>query len=155
MLEDLFKVVKARFNDETAGKSEDSGENVSIPKDLLFKCPRCGTVAYMEDFEKNRRVCAACNYHARLKWQDRLNMTADADSFTEFDAGMVSKNPIDFPDYEKKIREMQQKCDTKEAVVTGECHIHGYRCCIGIMDSNFMMASMGSVVGEKITRLFE
>ena len=109
MLEDLFKVVKARFNDETAGKSEDSGENVSIPKDLLFKCPRCGTVAYMEDFEKNRRVCAACNYHARLKWQDRLNMTADADSFTEFDAGMIGKNPINFPDYEKNAAKVRNQ----------------------------------------------
>lgn len=155
MLEDLFKVVKARFSEETAGRAEDTGENASIPQDLLFKCPRCGTVEYMEDFEKNRRVCAACNYHARLKWQDRLNMTADADSFVEFYGSMTSKNPIDFPDYEKKIREMQQKCETKDAAVTGECHIHGYRCCIGIMDSNFMMASMGSVVGEKITRLFE
>ena len=155
MLEDLFKVVKARFNEETSNKTEEAGENVSIPQDLLFKCPRCGTVFYMEDFEKNRRVCNACNYHARLKWQDRLSMTADADTFTEFDANMTGKNPIDFPDYEKKIKEMQHKCDTKEAVVTGECLIHGYRCCIGIMDSNFMMASMGSVVGEKITRLFE
>lgn len=154
MLEDLFKVVKARFNDEPAEKPEETGA-VSIPQDLLFKCPRCGTVVYMEDFEKNRKVCAACNYHARLKWQERLNMTADADSFTEFDANMTGKNPIDFPDYEKKIKEMQQKCETTEAVVTGECLIHGYRCCIGIMDSNFMMASMGSVVGEKITRLFE
>lgn len=109
----------------------------------------------MEEFEKNRRVCASCNYHARLKWQERLSFTADADSFKEFDRDMTSKNPIEFPDYEKKIKEMQQKCGTKEAVVTGECTIHGYRCVIGIMDSNFLMASMGSVVGEKITRAFE
>lgn len=155
MLEDLFKVVKARFNDETSPRTDETGENVSIPQDLLFKCPRCGAVIYMEDFEKNRRVCASCNYHARLKWQDRLKQTADADTFIEFDANMTSKNPIDFPDYEKKIRELQQKCDTKEAIVTGECKIHGYRCVIGIMDSNFMMASMGSVVGEKVTRAFE
>lgn len=155
MLEDLFKVVKARFNEDVEDKSEETAENVSIPQDLLYKCPRCGTVVYMEDFDKNRRVCASCNYHARLKWQDRLHMTADPDTFKEFDSNITSKNPIDFPDYEKKIREMQQKCDTKEAIVTGECLIHGYRCVIGIMDSNFMMASMGSVVGEKVTRLFE
>lgn len=156
MLEDLFKVVRARFNDDNLQNTpEKTGEDVNIPRDLLFKCPRCGTVVYMEDFEKNRKVCANCNYHARLTWQERLKMTADADTFKEFDANMTGKNPIDFPDYEKKIKEMQQKCGTKEAVVTGECDIHGYHCVIGIMDSNFLMASMGSVVGEKITRAFE
>lgn len=156
MLEDLFKVVRARFNDDSPEeKSDKPSDDVNIPKNLLFKCPRCGTVAYMEDFEKNRKVCANCNYHARLTWQERLQLTADPDTFKEFDANMTGKNPIDFPDYEKKIKEMQQKCGTKEAVVTGECEIHGYRCVIGIMDSNFLMASMGSVVGEKITRAFE
>lgn len=156
MLEDLFKVVRARFNeDEEKEQQPEKQDDINIPKDLLFKCPRCGTVAYMEDFEKNRKVCAACNYHARLRWQERLHMTADSGSFTEFDAEMTGKNPIDFPDYEKKIKAMQQQCSTKEAIVTGECLIHGYRCVIGIMDSHFMMASMGSVVGEKITRAFE
>ena len=68
---------------------------------------------------------------------------------------MVSLNPIGFPDYEKKIKSMQESTGLKDAVVTGECTIRGYRAVIGIMDSNFMMASMGSVVGEKITRAFE
>lgn len=162
MFEDLFKVVRARFNDEPemektekSEKPEKQSDDVDIPKDLLFKCPRCGTVVYMEDFQKNRKVCANCNYHARLTWKERLDLTADPDSFQEFDADMTGKNPIDFPEYEKKIKELQQKCGTKEAVVTGLCEIHGYPCVIGIMDSNFLMASMGSVVGEKITRAFE
>lgn len=153
MLEDLFKIVKDRFNDEKAEQGEE--KKVEIPKDLLFKCPRCGTVIYMEDFEKNKKVCINCNYHARLTWNERLEMTADKDSFIEFDAGMTSLNPIEFPDYEKKITALQEQCGTKEAIVTGECTIHGYRAVIGIMDSHFMMASMGSVVGEKITRAFE
>ncbi len=153
MLEDLFKIVKDRFNDEKAEQGEE--KKVEIPKDLLFKCPRCGTVIYMEDFEKNKKVCINCNYHARLTWNERLEMTADKDSFIEFDAGMTSLNPIEFPDYEKKITALQEQCGTKEAIVTGECTIHGYRAVVGIMDSHFMMASMGSVVGEKITRAFE
>lgn len=153
MLEDLFKIVKDRFNDEKAEQPAD--KTVEIPKDLLFKCPRCGTVIYMEDFEKNKKVCMNCNYHARLTWRERLEMTADKDSFVEFDAGMTSLNPIDFPEYEKKISALQEQNKTKEAIVTGECTIHGYRAVIGIMDSHFMMASMGSVVGEKITRAFE
>ena len=82
-------------------------------------------------------------------------MTADADSFVEYDAGMASLNPIDFPGYSEKIEKLQQETGMKEAIVTGECTIYGYPCVIGIMDSRFMMASMGSVVGEKVTRAFE
>ena len=156
MLEDLFKVVKDRFNDEKGEKPEKTEKtDLNIPNGLLFKCPRCGTVIYMEEFEKNKKVCAACNYHARLTWQERLSITADKDSFFEFDENLTSANPINFPDYEKKISELQNKCGIKEAIVTGECTINSYKCVIGVMDSNFMMASMGSVVGEKITRAFE
>lgn len=152
-LEDLFKVVKDRFKEEAAPKKEQ--KNVEIPKDILFKCARCGTVLYMDDFVKGKKVCVNCGYHARLTWRERLDITADKDSFKEFDADMTSANPISFPGYEEKIDEMQRKNSLKDAIITGECTIHGYRAVIGIMDSNFMMASMGSVVGEKITRAFE
>ena len=101
------------------------------------------------------KVCPKCGYHARLSWQERLDLTVDKGSFVEFDGNMSSLNPIDFPKYEEKIEKMQQSCNMKDAIVTGECTIRGYRCVIGIMDSHFMMASMGSVVGEKIARAFE
>jgi len=100
-------------------------------------------------------VCEKCGNHSRLGWQQRLSITADEGSFNEFDSGMKSGNPIEFPEYEEKIAELQKKCETGEAVVTGKCTIKGYPCVIGIMDSRFMMASMGSVVGEKITRAIE
>jgi len=100
-------------------------------------------------------VCEKCGNHSRLGWQQRLKITVDEGSFNEFDSGMRSANPIDFPEYEDKISELQKKCETGEAVVTGSCTIKGYPCVIGIMDSRFMMASMGSVVGEKITRAIE
>jgi acetyl-CoA carboxylase carboxyl transferase subunit beta len=151
-LEHLFKTVKERFNKND--KTEHFKKN-EIPDNLLFKCPRCRTCVYMEEFERNRKICANCNYHSRLTWQERLLMTADRDSFFEFDSKMISVNPIGFPDYEAKIAGLSRKCKTSEAVVTGECTIHGYKAVIGIMDSYFMMASMGSVVGEKITRVFE
>lgn len=153
-LEDLFKVVKSRFVDDTHGSSA-AAKKVMIPEDLLFKCPRCGVVFYKEEFERTMKVCPKCGYHARLTWQERLELTADAGSFKEFDTELRSLNPIGFPRYEEKVAAMQELCNTKEAVVTGECTIRGYRCVIGIMDSHFMMASMGSVVGEKITRAFE
>lgn len=152
-IEDLFKVVKDRFKEDK--KVEKKSEGVEIPKDLLFKCPRCGTIVYRDDFVKNKQVCSSCGYHARIGYRERLAMTADPNSFTEFDAGMTSLNPIDFPDYEEKVAALREKCGMNEAVVTGTCTIRGYRTVIGIMDSNFMMASMGSVVGEKITRAFE
>jgi acetyl-CoA carboxylase carboxyl transferase subunit beta len=86
---------------------------------------------------------------------ERLKITADRDSFVEYDAEMTSENPIDFPQYEEKISKLQAQTGLRDAVITGECTIRGNKCVIGIMDSNFMMASMGSVVGEKITRAFE
>ncbi len=156
MLEDLFKVVKDRFNDDKNDtKAKEKKDSIIIPDDLLFKCPRCRTVTYMEEFARNMKVCPACNYHSRLTWKERISITADAGSFEEFDSEMESANPINFPGYEEKISELREKCGIKEAVVTGSCRIHGYKTIIGIMDSNFMMASMGSVVGEKITRAFE
>ncbi|MCL1866132.1 MAG: acetyl-CoA carboxylase, carboxyltransferase subunit beta [Oscillospiraceae bacterium] len=158
-LEDLFKTVRERFNKDDKGeatpKKITGGSRPEVPDNLLFKCPRCRTVVNTEEFENNRKICVSCNYHSRLTWQERLSVTADNDSFREFDSGMISVNPIGFPGYEEKISELTKKCKTSEAVVTGECTVLGYRTVIGIMDSYFMMASMGSVVGEKITRAFE
>jgi acetyl-CoA carboxylase carboxyl transferase subunit beta len=118
-------------------------------------CPHCGTVMDVETFKKAYRVCEKCNYHTRLHWQERLECTADSGSFKELDPLMDSKNPIGFPEYENKIAALQKSCNTKEAVVTGECAIKGYPAVIGIMDSYFMMGSMGSVVGEKVARALE
>ncbi|MCL2696568.1 MAG: acetyl-CoA carboxylase, carboxyltransferase subunit beta [Oscillospiraceae bacterium] len=164
-LEDLLKKVKHRFNDEkaeAAPRDEHKPEpqkpdikGVNIPDDLFFKCPRCRTASYKEDFEKDRKVCSHCHYHARLTWRERLDLTADKGSFAEHDAGMESLNPIGYPEYADKLKKLQTQCELRDAVITGECSIRGYKAVIGIMDSNFMMASMGSVVGEKITRAFE
>jgi acetyl-CoA carboxylase carboxyl transferase subunit beta len=107
------------------------------------------------DPEKNLWVCGACGNHSRLGWQQRLSITADEGSFNEFDSGMKSGNPIGYPGYEEKINELVKNCETNEAVVTGRCTIKGFPAVIGIMDSRFQMASMGSVVGEKITRAIE
>jgi acetyl-CoA carboxylase carboxyl transferase subunit beta len=130
-------------------------KQTETPKDLTFTCPRCQTLIDMKDFEGRYKVCGVCHYHSRLTWQERLNFTVDEGSFTEFDQTMDSKNPIEFPGYAEKIAQLQKECGTREAVVTGKASIKGWPAAIGIMDSRFMMASMGSVVGEKVTRLFE
>ena len=151
MLEDLFSIVKKRVMPSQAA----SDGNVSVPEGLMFKCPRCQKAEFMENFELAGKVCPGCGSHARLTAQERLSMTCDPGSFEEYDAEMQSMNPIGFPDYEKKIEKLQAATGLREAILTGECTIEGERCVIGVMDSHFMMASMGSVVGEKIARAFE
>jgi acetyl-CoA carboxylase carboxyl transferase subunit beta len=120
-----------------------------------FTCPQCKTLVPAPEFEQHLWVCGKCAYHSRIGWQDRLRITIDEGSFSEFDSGMDSGNPISFPGYEEKIHKAQADCNTKEAIVTGRCTIQGYPAVVGVMDSRFRMASMGSVVGEKITRAIE
>ena len=152
MLEDLFSMVKVRFNGD---QTENDKKKTDIPKGLLFKCPRCRNVTFSEEFNKNGKVCPVCNYHSRISARERIDITVDKGSFREFDRNMVSGNPIDFPDYEQKQIAMREKTGLKDAVLTGRAKIYGKDTVIIVMDSNFMMASMGSVVGEKITRAFE
>ena len=152
MLDDLFRTVRSRFDPDSSSERK---SKVSIPSDLLFKCPRCSHVTFMEDFMGASKVCSECGYHARLTAKERLAMTIDKDSLIELNADMTSKNPMGFENYETKILEIQKQTGLKDAVVTGECTIKTKPCVIAVMDSHFMMASMGSVVGEKITRAFE
>lgn len=152
MIQDLFQKVRNRAIPLSPAALDVKPD---IPENLLYKCPRCQTVIFMEDFALNNKVCDKCGYHARLSVPERLNITVDEGSFVEYDAAMQSGNPIQFDDYTDKLRRLKKVTGLNEAIVTGECTIRGQRCVIGIMDSRFMMASMGSVVGEKITRAFE
>lgn len=143
-LEDLFRNVTKRFNDDTTAEHEP-----------MFKCPRCQQSVPESQFQEQGKVCPNCNYHARLTAAERLRITADKNSFAEYDADMHSADPLHFPDYAQKIERSQTQTGMRDAVITGECTIKGSRTVLIIMDSHFMMASMGSVVGEKITRAFE
>ena len=146
MLEDLFNVVKKRFNDEQ------EKPDASKP---TFKCPRCQSIISLERYEELKRVCPHCNYHGRLSARERIAITVDKESFVEFDKDMMSKNPIDYPEYDEKQAELRKSTGLKDAVITGEAKIKGSSVIIAVMDSRYMMASMGSVVGEKITRAIE
>ena len=146
MLEDFFNVVKKRFNDD---------DDKQTPEKPAFKCPRCQSPVPLDRYEELHRVCPNCNYHGRLSAEERIAITVDKGSFTEYDADMKSSNPIDFPEYDEKQAELREKTGLRDAIVTGEAKIKGSPVVIGVMDSRFMMASMGSVVGEKITRAFE
>ncbi|MBO8136681.1 MAG: acetyl-CoA carboxylase carboxyltransferase subunit beta [Desulfotomaculum sp.] len=130
-------------------------EKRDIPEGLWVKCTRCSEIIYTKELEKNYKVCHKCNYHFRLTARERINMILDADSFTEYDSQLTSSNPLNFEGYEEKILKSQETTGLKEAVVTGEGTINGYPVVLAVMDSRFIMASMGSVVGEKITRAIE
>lgn len=121
----------------------------------MYKCPRCQQSVSESRFQELNKVCPNCNYHARLTANERLRLTVDSGSFVEYDAEMHSSDPLNFPGYAKKVESLQTMTGLRDAVITGECTIKGSRTVLIIMDSHFMMASMGSVVGEKITRAFE
>ncbi len=144
LLEDFFDIVKKRFN---GNSDEDTKETV--------KCPRCQTNILLERYQELHKVCPNCNYHGRLTFQERLEITVDKDSFTELDSSMISRDPIGFPEYPEKQAQLRESTGLKDAIVTGTALVKNIPVVIGIMDSRYMMASMGSVVGEKIARAFE
>jgi len=110
---------------------------------------------YTKELVKNLRVCMNCQYHYPMSSRERIDSLLDEGSFQEFDADMISENPLSFPDYVEKLEADRKKSQLNEAVVTGKGTINGYPLVVAVMDSRFRMGSMGSVVGEKITRAIE
>lgn len=118
-------------------------------------CKKCGAEFEYKDIELNNMVCPSCGAYMRMNARERIGLIVDEDTFEEYDKSMTTNNPIDFPDYKSKIEKAVQTSDLNEAVVCGKGKICANACHIFVMDSNFMMGSMGSIVGEKITRTFE
>lgn len=138
-------------NDKRVEKSE----LPVIPDGLWTKCPNCGETVYSKDLSSNLKVCVKCGYHFRMSAWDRIDLTMDTGTFKELDPELSSGNPLEFVGYEEKLKSSQEKTGLKEAIVTGYGKIYGHDAVIAVMDSNFFMGSMGSVVGEKVTRAFE
>ena len=129
--------------------------SVSVPEGLWIKCPKCGEMVYREDVISNAYVCPKCGGYFRISAKRRIKMIADKGSFKEWFTGIDNSNPLDYPDYPQKIENLREKTHLDEAILIGEATIGGIRTVIGAMDTRFLMASMGYVVGEKITRSFE
>jgi len=139
-------------------KDVKSDKKVRIPEGLWIKCNSCKEIVYRKEIEKNLKVCPKCNYHFRISAQERLKLLVDEGSFTEFDSGLLSGDPLDFKDsisYRDRIKENQKRSNIKEAVISGDAFIKGYPVCLVVMDFSFMGGSMGSVVGEKVSRTAE
>ncbi len=122
---------------------------------LWTKCSGCGQILYSKELAANAFVCHKCGFHFKLTALQRASVTLDADSFVEHDAGLLTADPIGFPGYAEKVERARKATGLDEAVITGEGTIGGYPVVIGIMDFSFIGASMGSVVGEKVARMFE
>lgn len=129
-----------------------------IPNGLWFKCPACNEIVYKKNLEKALQVCPKCDHHFPLKCEDRLRMLIDENSFDEWDGDLQSVDTLQFKgksSYTEKLEKNMAKTGYNDAILCGEATLNGASLGIGIMDFSFLGASMGAVVGEKVTRLFE
>ena len=125
---------------------------------LWSKCPECALVVYRKDLVANASVCKGCGHHNRIDSDERIGLIADPGSFEPLDSDLSPTDPLAFKDrrsYADRIRDSQQSTGLKDAVITGLCRTSGLPLALGVMDFRFMGGSMGSVVGEKLTRLIE
>ncbi|WP_292146245.1 acetyl-CoA carboxylase carboxyltransferase subunit beta [Butyrivibrio sp.] len=125
------------------------------PRSRKITCKKCQKQVSVSKIRKNFFICPECGHYFPVRARRRILMLTDKRSFVEMDRDMESRNILSFPEYEDKLIAAKEKSREKEAVICGEAAIGGSRVCIFAMDGNFMMGSMGAVVGEKITRLFE
>jgi acetyl-CoA carboxylase carboxyl transferase subunit beta len=151
LLKDLFK--KPTKKKYAAIPSATAKQDV--PEGILTKCPKCKKIMYTKELIKNLKVCLHCGYHHTMNARERLDSFLDEGTFKEMDRELVSVNPLQFPGYLEKVEKDRQKTNENEAVVTGIGTVGGIKTAIAVMDSTFRMASMGSVVGEKITKAIE
>lgn len=143
-----------RINPNRSLKKTVEREAPEVPDELFAKCPSCKHMIYQKDLGV-AKICPACSYNFRISAQERLAITVDEGSFDELFTGLETKDPLKFPQYVEKLALAREKTGLDEAVLTGKALIRGQKVALAIMDSNFIMASMGTVVGEKLTRLFE
>ncbi|HXG65094.1 MAG TPA: acetyl-CoA carboxylase carboxyltransferase subunit beta, partial [Blastocatellia bacterium] len=125
---------------------------------LWTKCPACEQMLFKRELEDNLNVCPKCGHHFRIKAVERLEMTFDDGKWTELDAGIAASDPLGFVDtkaYSERLRETQKKTGLLDALISGEGQVGGHRAVICSMELNFVGGSLGSVVGEKITRAIE
>lgn len=129
-----------------------------IPTGIWTKCPGCESPAYSKELKGNLNVCPKCGFHLGMTASERVDHLIDEETFVEFDANMTSADPLDFQGpktYKEKLKADQELTDLVDAVITGHGKIEGHRAVLAVTDSRFIMGSMGSVVGEKITRAVE
>lgn len=152
-LKHMFKKTAVLFRDREDRNQEK--KEPSAPEGLWLKCPKCGEVVYRDDVKAHGYVCPKCEGYFRIGTRTRIRMVADTGTFQEWFTDLETENPLEYPGYEEKIADLQEKTKLHEAVTVGKCMVNGLETVLGVCDARFLMGSMGYVVGEKFTRAFE
>jgi acetyl-CoA carboxylase carboxyl transferase subunit beta len=140
------------------GAAKPKSKKREMPEGLWTKCPTCETMIFDKELDENLKVCPKCNHHFPIGSRERIHSLVETCTFEEMDAGMTSVDILNFKGastYKSKLEAYKKNTTLKDAVVTGLCKIGDQRVALGVMDFNFLGGSMGSVVGEKLTRLIE
>ncbi|NBX16081.1 MAG: acetyl-CoA carboxylase carboxyltransferase subunit beta [Proteobacteria bacterium] len=136
---------------------QESSEKKAIPSGVWEKCSSCNEIVLMTDFEENHRVCPSCGFHARLPGEDRVELLIDRETFYEWDHDLSSADPLEFNDgrsYHERLKNLWKKTRRYDAIITGAGLLEGREVALGVLDFTWMGGSMGTVVGERIRRLF-
>lgn len=154
-----MKSIHEWFSKKKEAKAlEYKAEKLDIPGDLWVKCYKCASAIYNKDLIQNLKVCTKCGYHFKLTSKERIQILADQGTFEEFDSDILSLDFLHFVDsqpYAKRLESSKEKSGLTDAIVSGICKIGGMTVSMGTMDFSFMGGSMGSVVGERVTRVVE
>ncbi len=133
-------------------------KKVTVPEGLWIKCNNCAEIVYSKEIDRNLKVCPKCDYHFRITARERIELLVDPGTFTEFDSQLQSEDPLGFKDsqkYRDRVKTARKKTGLNDAVVSGICTLDGVQVVLSVFDFFFMGGSMGSVVGEKVTRAAE
>ena len=133
-------------------------KKVTVPEGLWIKCNNCAEIVYSKEIDRNLKVCPKCDYHFRITAKERIELLVDPGTFNEFDSQLQSEDPLNFKDslkYRDRIKTARKKTGLNDAVVSGICTLDGVQVVLCVFDFFFMGGSMGSVVGEKVTRAAE
>lgn len=157
MLKQYFKKAKYISVPKTTESTKNLEKNTkaNVPDGAWMKCKQCKSILYKKDVQHNLMCCPNCDTHYRLPAYNRIKLLVDENSFVEFNEDIESSDVLEFPGYDTKLKKLQEKTKLQSAVVTGEATIGGYKAVVAVMDSHFMMGSMGQAVGEKITLAIE
>ena len=142
----LFKKIRHR---------EQSAKNVEVPDGLWSKCDNCKEMIYTKQLNENFQVCPKCQHHFRMSAKERIELLVDIGTWSEDKKRILPADPLSFPGYKEKLKKSQLETGLDDAIITGEGKICGMPVAVGVTDSFFIMGSMGSVVGEKLTRIIE
>ncbi|NLP33638.1 MAG: acetyl-CoA carboxylase carboxyltransferase subunit beta [Clostridiales bacterium] len=151
----ISKIYRTRPQEIERPRDIPEGERPNVPQGIMTKCPQCGYMIYTKNLTKNNKQCQECGYYFKISAYDRVTMIIDDGTFEEYDKDLITEDPLGFPEYDSKLKRTQIKTGLADGIVTGKGKIHGIEVMLGVMEPAFFMGSMGTVIGEKLTRLFE